>query len=460
MSNLRRIVELWRRLAPWPYECFGALLQRWSFNGLRPRPHRTPVSRDERIGYVLWRYPLFSETFIRREVLALARAGASIEVFALEPDDPPMPEDPSSPSGAVTYYGPSSTAAGRRFILRCLSRRPLTVLSLWLFIVRHRYRSPTRWWQDRDVLYEAGQLASALAKRGITHVHSPWANQYALLSFVAARLLGITFTAQARASEIRRFAQAPHVADRLRFAEFVITNSWYNERYLRALLGPMSTLPIHVVYNGVELRRFVPIERSQRETRPLRLLSVGRLVEPKGFRYLLLACRLLRDRGVEFCCEIIGGPAEPADTVTWLELRMLLNEHHLESAVHFRGAQSFSLVMAAYQHADVFVLPCVHARDGSQDITPNSLLEAMAMALPVVSTTSGAIPEIVDDGENGQLVPPNDERLLADVLARLAADAPLRSTLGAAARRKIEERFDVDRNVTKRVALFQSLRAK
>ena len=82
------------------------------------------------------------------------------------------------------------------------------------------------------------------------------------------------------------------------------------------------------------------------------------------------------------------------------------------------------------------------------------------MALPVVSTTSGAIPEIVDDGENGQLVPPNDERLLADVLARLAADAPLRSTLGAAARRKIEERFDVDRNVTKRVALFQSLRAK
>jgi colanic acid/amylovoran biosynthesis glycosyltransferase len=313
------------------------------------------------------------------------------------------------------------------------------------------------WWQDRDVLYLAGQLASALEAGATTHVHSPWTNKYALLSFIAARLLGVTFSAQARASEIHRSAESPAVGDRLRFAEFVMTNSVYNERYLQALLGPAAP-PIHVIYNGVDLSLFRPITSAAREGGPFRVLAVGRLVEPKGFRYLLQACRLLRDRGVDLRCEIIGGPVEPTDTVTWLELRLLLSELELESMVCFRGRQPFSSVLAACQRADAFVLPCVRGRDGSHDITPNSLIEAMAMGLAVVSTTSGAVPEIVDHGRDGLLVPPNDANALADVLERLSGDAGLRSALGSAARRKAEQRFDIALNVGRRIELFRSLR--
>jgi colanic acid/amylovoran biosynthesis glycosyltransferase len=250
------------------------------------------------------------------------------------------------------------------------------------------------------------------------------------------------------------------VADRLRFAEFVITNSCYNERHLRAQVGAGAS-PVHVIYNGIELHRFPPVTPAMRKDGdPFRLLAVGRLVEPKGFRYLLHACRILRDRGIDLSCEIIGGPVDPSDTATWLELRMLHTELGLGANVQFLGAQPFSSVLAAHQRTHVFVLPCVRARDGSHDITPNSLLEAMARGLPVVSTTSGAIPEIVDHGRDGILVSPGDERAIADALQDLRNDAGLRHALGRGARQKIEERFDIDRNIAQRVSLFRSLRAE
>jgi colanic acid/amylovoran biosynthesis glycosyltransferase len=447
--------------APGPHEMLGALLQRWSFDEFRRPRKRAQPAGDERIAYVLWRYPMLSETFIRREVQALGSAGVNLEVFALEPDNPLLAADPSSPAGPVMYFGPVRGKEGRASILRYLRRRPWTVIRLWLFIVRHRYRSETTWWQDRDVLYLAGQLAVALENNGITHVHAPWANPYALISFAASRLLGLTYSVQARASEIHRSVPTRIIADRLRFAEFVITNSRYNERYLRAQLGTGKAPPVHVIYNGVELHRFPPvIPAVRKDGDPFRLLAVGRLVEPKGFRYLLHACRILHDRGIDLSCEIIGGPVEPSDTVTWLELRMLHTDLDLESSVHFLGAQPFSSVLAAHERAHVFVLPCVRARDGSHDITPNSLLEAMARGLPVVSTRSGAIPEIVDHGRDGILVSPGDERAIADALEDLRNDPGLRDALGSAARKKIEERFDIDRNVAQRVRLFRSLRAE
>jgi glycosyltransferase involved in cell wall biosynthesis len=111
-------------------------------------------------------------------------------------------------------------------------------------------------------------------------------------------------------------------------------------------------------------------------------------------------------------------------------------------------------VLESYRTADVFVLPCVVAEDGSRDITPNALIEAMAMRLPVVSTNVTAIPEIVDDGVSGLLVPPRDENALAAALIRLSKDPPLRRRLGKNARSKVEPQFDIGMNIKKFVHLF------
>jgi glycosyltransferase involved in cell wall biosynthesis len=101
----------------------------------------------------------------------------------------------------------------------------------------------------------------------------------------------------------------------------------------------------------------------------------------------------------------------------------------------------------------------VIAADGSRDITPNAVIEAMAMNRPVVSTTVTALPEIVEDEVSGILVPPGDPAALAAALERLCRDPDLRSRLGERARARVEERFDLRRNVARRVELFRDPRA-
>jgi glycosyltransferase involved in cell wall biosynthesis len=102
----------------------------------------------------------------------------------------------------------------------------------------------------------------------------------------------------------------------------------------------------------------------------------------------------------------------------------------------------------------VCVLPCVVAADGDRDGIPNAILEAMAMAVPVVSTPISGIPEVVRDGETGVLVPPADPVALADALARLLASPALRAELGARGRELVTAEFDITRNVRRLAAAF------
>jgi len=440
-----------------PYALLVALLQRWSFRLLRHQSRPSATAASQRIAYVLHRYPALTVTFVRREVQALRDDGIELDVFALGPDDPPLAVDANSPAGPVEYFGPCNEAGGRAALRAHWRRHPWTVVLLWLFVVRHQHPQGKSWRRDRNILYLAGQLSEALAVKGTTHVHAAWADRFALVAFVAARLNGLTYSVQARASEIHRAEEGPAVADRLRFAEFVITNSCYNASALVKHLGGGEAPPVKVIYNGVELPRFRP-QAVKRPAGAFHILSVGRLVEQKGFRYLLHACRLLRDRGVDVSCDIIGAPADPWETSTWLELQRLQTDLDLASTVRFLGKHTFTNVLAAFEQTDVFVLPCVIGRDGARDITPNALIEAMAMGLPTVSTTSGAIPEIVDHGRDGLLVPPHDAGALADAIERILGDPDLRRTLGAAARKTVEARFDIDRNVAARSALFRALR--
>jgi glycosyltransferase involved in cell wall biosynthesis len=110
--------------------------------------------------------------------------------------------------------------------------------------------------------------------------------------------------------------------------------------------------------------------------------------------------------------------------------------------------------MKHYDSADIFVLPCVVAKNGGRDISPNALLEAMAMALPVVSTTISAIPEIVEDGVSGVLVPPHDAAALAAAIKRLSDDPCLRRRLGQHARAKVKRQFHITKNMAKLGRLY------
>ena len=327
-------------------------------------------------------------------------------------------------------------------------------MNLLLYISFHRYANYKTVRNDIDLMLKSCHLAAMLERKGVNHVHAPWADTQSFIAMIAARLLNIPYSVQVRAYELHAKPFSFAIPEKILNARFIVTNSVFNAEHLRPILDGHAAERLHIIYNGLDLAQFNTTGHRHSDT--VRILAVGRSVEAKGFSLLLWACHILRERGIRFCCDIIGGGQEERDVNTYLLLQKLHRRLKLETHVRFLGPQPFQRVLDAYNDADIFALPCVIAADGSRDITPNSLLEAMAMGLAVVSTRSGAIPEIVDDGVNGLLTPSNDERALADALLTLAQDPVLRRRLGQAAREKIESRFDIARNADHYAALFRN----
>jgi glycosyltransferase involved in cell wall biosynthesis len=221
------------------------------------------------------------------------------------------------------------------------------------------------------------------------------------------------------------------------------------------MLPETESAKVRQIYNGLDIRTFVANGLRVKASEPVRILSVARLIEPKGLVYLLEACDRLRARGYRFRCVIIGGPERPLYVNDYLEIRRTHERLALDGCVDLLGALPFAAVRAQYARADLFALPCVRGRDGSKDIIPNAILEAMAAGLPVVATRLTAIPELVDDGVTGLLVEPRDIDALAGAMARLIDDAALRAEMGRNGRTRAERLFDIEHNVRSYVEMFE-----
>jgi glycosyltransferase involved in cell wall biosynthesis len=172
-----------------------------------------------------------------------------------------------------------------------------------------------------------------------------------------------------------------------------------------------------------------------------RILSIGRLVPKKGFPVLLSALHRLHLRGFEFHCTIIGdGPMEGA-------LRKKIAEADLGDCVELLTSRPQHELLRYYHSTDLFVLACEVDRDGDRDGIPNVIVEAMAMAIPVVSTRIAGIPECVEHGRSGLLVREKDVNALCEAMAKLLSSPVLARRLGRAGRRKVMQEFNVRRNI-------------
>jgi len=304
----------------------------------------------------------------------------------------------------------------------------------------------------------------------IRHLHAHYASLPAKVALLAHRLTGVSYSITTHAKDIFQndpFA-SPKLRDRMGRASFVVANSQFSAEHIRAGLnngarpssGPATSrnfvglglsLPsspcsvaapgdgraprgsICVVYNGLDLDAF-PL-RPTSPGQPL-LLAVGRLVEKKGFSILIAACRLLKQKGIRFTCEIVG------TGVCSHQLKEELRDRGLGHLVKLVGPLPQQMLREHYARAMVFVLPCIRAADGDRDILPNALKEAMAVGVPVVTSRLEGIEELIEDGVSGLLVEPGDPCALAAKLELVLSDPRLRQDLAVQGRKAIEERFD------------------
>lgn len=423
---------------------------------------RNQMDQKKRIAYFLWRFPTLSQTFVQREVKALRQFGCAVEVFSDASGNLDLlDENAKTLIKSCHYLEGTDNKLLKGYERKFFLKNPLLFLNLFLYVLSRKYAKSKSFREDIRIFSKAVHLAAFLREKNINHIHSPWADQFAFIALIASRLLGVPFTVQARASaDLYRNRHSYALREKFENAEYIITNTRFNESFLKSFLNTRDWRKIFVIYNGINFEQFIPKQKKENLLKETSLLTVATLGETKGLVYLLKSCKALKERGFLFNCEIIGGTHEPLYTNYYLELKKLHRELGLEKRVSFLGAQPFDKVLEKYKNTDIFILPCVIAEDGSRDVTPNALIEAMAMRIPVISTNITGIPEIVEDGISGILVPPNDEYALTQAIIKLINNDKLRRDLGENARKKVEERFDINKNIIKYLDLFQGTDGK
>jgi glycosyltransferase involved in cell wall biosynthesis len=382
---------------------------------------------------------------VLNEVLALERYGLRLRIFSLkDPKDEPVHADAKQVRAPIQYL--SLRRRWKRIIegnVRTLWRRPGAYGRTLLWVLLR-----LRWNLLRNFL-QAGYLADLLLCDPVGHLHGHFASAPATVAMLAHNLTRIPYTFTAHAKDIYFDRQPVLLRSKMKHAQAVVTISEYNRRHLVDLLEPAQRSKVHCIYNGADLSQYKRRPSGEKLNGVPVILSVARLIEKKGLDDLIRAAQILRQRGRAFRVEIIGnGPLRQT-----LEVRAA--EVGVRDDVKFLGPRPQEFVREAYKRAAVFALPCVVSEGGDRDGIPTVLLEAMASEVPVVSTPVSGIPELVESGHDGLLVPPRAPAELADALDRLLLDPNLRRNLGLAGRTKVSERFSINRNAAQLIGLFQ-----
>lgn len=395
-----------------------------------------------RVGYVLKCYPRYSETFIVNEILIHEKAGLEIEIFALRhPRDTHFQNILSRVRAPVTYLNLPEEGLNAIYFWNALEQTSDLLPDLWAKLEAARGEQP------RDI-YQSALLARLVRLRNIDHLHAHFATSATSVARLAAHFAGLPYSFTAHAKDIfHENTRHDDLRRKLNDAASVITVSNYNLTYLRECYGEAAAR-VQRIYNGLDLDEF---PYNAPHDRPPLIVSIGRLIEKKGFADLIEACAILSSQNYQFQCRIVGaGPLEA-------DLHAQIGRLGLESKIEMLGLRPQSEVINLIQSASVLVAPSVVGKNGDRDGLPTVLLEAMALGTPCVSTDLSGIPEVLHDGETGFMVPQHNPSVLAGVLKLLLSNADLRVQLALRARNLIEAEFDIRRNAAHHRQLYQGV---
>lgn len=400
-------------------------------------PMRTPRAR---VAYIMSRFPQLSETFVLTEMLALEESNVAVEVFPLLRGTAKVMHSEAQRYVERAHYLPHLSPAILGALWYWLLRRPGALLSLWAEVLGGTLGSMNYFFGALGVLPKAALQARRMQELGVTHVHAHFANHPAVAALAIHRLTGIPFSFTVHAHDL--YVDQHLLRTKVAAASSVIAISEYNRQFIMRECGEALSRNVVVVHCGVDTDLFTPpVTDGPRRDGALRILCVGSLVEKKGQRHLVDACQQLAARGIAVECQLVGdGPARTA-------LEAQVASLGLGDVVTFAGGQPRDAVRAMLGTADVMVLPSIVTRAGNMEGIPVALMEAMACGVPVISTRTSGIPELINDGVDGFLVPPADAATLADRLAVLADDPARRQDMGARGRAKIVRDFDLRKNV-------------
>lgn len=399
-----------------------------------------------KVGILVRRFPKRSETFILNQITGLVDAGIDVDVFAWTPgDDAAVHSDVQAYrlTERTHYIQPPRSRARRIGRVLTAWRRP-SLLPRSLRI--RRYARPS----SSLALAYAG---ATFLRQGPHHIVHCQFGQLGLTA-LTLRELGVLPGRIVVAFRGADLTVDPDVAGYrvlFRIADlFLPVCEAFKDRLIGMGCDPHK---IRVHRSGIDLASLEYAERLRPADGPARLLTIARLVEKKGVEFAIRAVARLKEAGRRVVYTVVGdGPQR-------LKLEGLVDDLGLRDSVRFAGALNHGDVLTFLKESHVFLAPSITASDGDQEGIPNALKEAMAIGLPVVSTLHSGIPELVEDGVSGFLVPERDTEALADRLAVLVDHPDTWADLSRAGRRQIEADYDVRVLNSRLVEIYRELLA-
>jgi glycosyltransferase involved in cell wall biosynthesis len=283
----------------------------------------------------------------------------------------------------------------------------------------------------------------------VDHIHAHFISVPADVAMIMARMMNVQYTISAHAHDI---IFGKHIPQKIAgCSALLVCHTSGKQRIVNNYCSnPVEAEKIHLVYHGVN-NNFWKRQARAGETKQsfLKLLSVGRLVEKKGHKYLLEAVRRMAHKKIPLRCTIIGdGPLKSS-------FERFITAHQLKAHVFLAGGMCQNEVKNLLEDTDIFVLPCVTSENGDEDGIPNAILEAMAMEVPVISTAVGSIREVVLHNQTGMVVPEKDPEAIISAIEEIFQSHNLSNKLAKNGRALIVDRFDPQLAVDKVQHLFQ-----
>jgi len=403
-----------------------------------------------RLAVVVKGYPRLSETFVAQEIRALEQRGIELCIFSLRhPYDPASHPIHAEIEAEVHYLPEYAHDDPLRVALAVLKTcwRPGFWRALASFVA-DLWHEPTRNRMRRfaQALVLASEMPDSVQHYYVHFMHTP-----ASVCYYASIVRGRSWSLSAHAKDIWTIPER-EIRKKLAACEWAVTCTANNARHLRQLADNPDK--VHLLYHGLDFSRF-DRNSAAHTTRdgsdpqdPVRLLSVGRAVDKKGYDVLLQALAELPPQLCWHFTHVGGGELLPI-------LQQAARELGIDARIDWLGALPQTRVLAEYRNSDLFVLPSRISADGDRDGLPNVLMEAQSQGLACLSTSVSGIPELIVHGETGWLVAEQDMHALARALRKMISNPELRDRMAKAGCERVREHFSMEKGIDKLQALLQ-----
>ncbi|AOX00995.1 colanic acid biosynthesis glycosyltransferase WcaL [Moorena producens PAL-8-15-08-1] len=408
-----------------------------------------------KFAFFLGQFPLLSEAFILNQIAGLIERGHQVDIYALHGDT----ADTSKIHPIVskyklfekTYYAP---IIPKNYIVRLLKCLLLLIINInkksWKLLTFLNFFKYGRDAISLRLIYEALTL---LPGKSYDIIHCQFGTfglrglLFRKVGIIQGKLI-TTFRGYDISWAIQKYGD--HVYDQLlETGDFFLANCDFFRGRVLQLGCPEQKIVVHG--SGIDCSKFVFTSRKLPADGKVRIATTGRLVEKKGIEYCIKAVAKLSNTNQNIEFSIVGdGPLRQ-------QFEQLIKELKIYNLVKLLGWKQQQELVKILDNSQIFLAPSVTAADGNQDAPVNTLKEAMAMGLPVISTFHGGIPELVEDGVSGFLVPERDADAIADKLSYLIEHPEIWPEMGKAGRARVEEKYDMEKLNDELVFIYQEL---